>query len=67
MTSDSDESLNEILDQQDIMLIAAATAAANTEAYFNDEEMILDNQRYVDPDDGVPDQLAILKKSPSFF
>jgi len=33
MTSDRNESLNEILDQQDIMLIAAATAAANTEAH----------------------------------
>ena len=64
--SDSDCTVNDILDQQMVLVIAALAAAANSSCYFDDEELVTDDQRFVDPE-GVRDQLHLLTKSPSLF
>src|SRR5690349_2308366 len=63
----SDCALNDVLDQQMVMLMTATTAAANSTAFFDDEEMAIEDQRFVDPDEGVRDQLYLLMKTPSLF
>jgi hypothetical protein len=65
--SDSDCTVNDILDEQMVSLIAASAAAANSSAFFDEDEMTNGDQRFVDPEEEVRDQLSLLIKNPSLF
>ena len=45
--SDNDCTLNDILDQQLVILMTASTATAYSAAFFDEEEMAIDDQRFV--------------------
>jgi hypothetical protein len=71
MERDNQFDLTTSMDYLDFTELAAigavAIAAANTWFLFDDEELNEDDQNFVDPDVGVPDQLATLLKTPSLF
>ena len=50
-----DDLLNEIFHQQARLLITLATVAANTNSFIEDDEMDLEDQNFVDPEEGVRD------------
>ena len=62
---EDDELLIDLMQQQMAVLTAVCSAASNSAFLFDDDE--LDDQTYVDHEEGVRDQLCILEKSPSLF
>jgi hypothetical protein len=64
---DDYELLDQLLFQQPSLLIAVATAAVSSDAFFNDQEIATDDQQFLDTSQGVNDQLAVLIRNPSLF
>lgn len=63
---DDNNLLDKISHQKTRLLATISFAAANTNSYIDNDEMDLDDQKFVIPE-GVRDQLIILKKNPSLF
>ena len=63
---DDYELLDGLIQQQAMILIAASTAAVNSDAFFSAQEALNDDQQYVDASQGVKDQLVMIR-NPSLF
>lgn len=64
-SSSSDDELFQDLDEEFWVLLRALTLAANTEDFFNSNEM--DNQGIVNHNIGVRDCLGLMLETPWFF
>ena len=63
----SDEDLIDIPDDEVIAIASVCVAAASICEFFNPDEFVNEDQRYVDRSEGVRDQLTTLCRTPSWF
>src|SRR5689334_5599763 len=65
--TDSERWIDQLMEEDTIAIASVCITASNSCNLFTDDELLNEDQNFVDPEDGVRDQLILLQRTPSYF